>query len=416
MKCRIHRGCHEIGGNCVELESQGRRIVIDVGLPLDDRPVDLPDIDGIESPNEGLLAVIVSHPHPDHYGLLERLPDHVPVFISRAAHNIIEVSSFFTPLPGNGSVEPTFYEDKKTFELGPFLITPFLVDHSAYDSYCLLVEADGERLFYSGDIRAHGRKANLFEDIVTEPPGDIDLLICEGTQIGRDPDFDYPNEHSVTDEMAKVLEATEGIGLIWCSSQNIDRVVSVYKAAKRAGRKLVIDLYTAEILRAIEDENLPSPSSDDILVYLPLSQKSLIKRTRAFERVKPYYPYRIYPEQLAEDSARLVMLFRPSMLRDLEYAKCLDDAALISSLWSGYLKRDSGNIDKIKSMGITHSHIHTSGHATPTELKRFGSAFKGARIVPIHLDDREGFQELFTNVDVKDDGEWWDVKEKVVNA
>jgi ribonuclease J len=35
MKARIHRGTKEIGGTCVELESQGKRIVLDVGLPLD---------------------------------------------------------------------------------------------------------------------------------------------------------------------------------------------------------------------------------------------------------------------------------------------------------------------------------------------------------------------------------------------
>jgi mRNA degradation ribonuclease J1/J2 len=47
-------------------------------------------------------------------------------------------------------------------EFGPFRITPHLVDHSAYDACALEVEADGRRLFYSGDIRAHGRKGALF--------------------------------------------------------------------------------------------------------------------------------------------------------------------------------------------------------------------------------------------------------------
>ncbi|MDQ3380849.1 MAG: hypothetical protein M3546_11125 [Actinomycetota bacterium] len=31
--------------------------------------------------------------------------------------------------------------DRKPFELGPFKTTPFLVDHSAFDAYALLVEA-----------------------------------------------------------------------------------------------------------------------------------------------------------------------------------------------------------------------------------------------------------------------------------
>jgi hypothetical protein len=32
-------------------------------------------------------------------------------------------------------------------------------------------------------------------------------------------------------------------------------------------------------------------------------------------------------------------------------------------------------IDKMKSMGIEHHHVHTSGHATLDELKRFVAAF-----------------------------------------
>ena len=37
MKIRIHRGTEEIGGTCIEVESDGRRIVLDLGLPLDAR-------------------------------------------------------------------------------------------------------------------------------------------------------------------------------------------------------------------------------------------------------------------------------------------------------------------------------------------------------------------------------------------
>ena len=48
MRCRIHRGCHEIGGNCIEVESQGKRIVLDVGLPLKGEAIaSVPDISGL---------------------------------------------------------------------------------------------------------------------------------------------------------------------------------------------------------------------------------------------------------------------------------------------------------------------------------------------------------------------------------
>ncbi len=110
MRCRIHRGCHEIGGNCIEIESQGRRIVLDIGLPLkDENNASLPDISGLTSPDESLLGIFISHPHPDHYGLLERITEPVPVFMGDAASKILEVSAFFTLLPTLGQIRPRTY-------------------------------------------------------------------------------------------------------------------------------------------------------------------------------------------------------------------------------------------------------------------------------------------------------------------
>ena len=50
MQIRIHRGASEIGGNCIELESNGYSIILDLGLPLSAKDVDsveLPDIRGL---------------------------------------------------------------------------------------------------------------------------------------------------------------------------------------------------------------------------------------------------------------------------------------------------------------------------------------------------------------------------------
>ena len=58
-------------------------------------------------------------------------------------------------------------------KLGPFKITPFLIDHSGFDSYSLMIEADNKRLFYSGDFRIHGRKAILTEKLIAGPPKNI---------------------------------------------------------------------------------------------------------------------------------------------------------------------------------------------------------------------------------------------------
>jgi ribonuclease J len=425
MRCRIHRGCHEIGGNCVEVESQGKRIILDIGLPLKVETAAtvpnnavqnntglsnaLPNISGLTSADDSLLGILISHPHPDHYGLLERISEPVPVFMGEAARKIIEVSQFFTPLPSLGKVKPLAYSDRVPLRAGPFTITPLAIDHSAHDSYCLLVAADGKRLLYSGDLRAHGRKAQLFQRLVDDPPQDIDVLICEGTQIGRDPDFTYKDEHAVAVKMTELFRSTTGMCLVWCSSQNIDRMSSVFQATKESGRQLILDLYTAEIMRATGDNSMPIPGRNGVKVYLPLSQKALIKREKAFHIANRYYPQRIYPEALAEAAPGSVTVFRPKMWNELQRAGCLDSGLLVTSLWSGTVKKEMDCIRAMKAAGIAYDHVHTSGHATREELKQFIAAFPKSRIVPIHLEDREGFGPLSPNVEPRNDHEWWEV-------
>ena len=66
MRVCIHRGTKEIGGTCVEIESAGKRIVLDVGLRLDviaPDDVALHPISGFETPDPSLLGVVISHPH-----------------------------------------------------------------------------------------------------------------------------------------------------------------------------------------------------------------------------------------------------------------------------------------------------------------------------------------------------------------
>lgn len=152
MKARIHRGAHEIGGNCVELEHDGQRLVLDVGRPLTaarDEFVPLPPID---AGNGSLLGVLITHHHADHWGLVDQVSSETPVWMGAATHRILKAAGFWTsgldiPLAGE-------LQHRVTFELGPFTITPYLNDHSAFDAYSLLVEAGGRRLFYTGDIRA----------------------------------------------------------------------------------------------------------------------------------------------------------------------------------------------------------------------------------------------------------------------
>src|SRR6476661_8037120 len=130
MQICIHGGAKEIGGTCVEVESQGRRIVLDVGLPLDAPDPDkipLHPIKGFDALHESLLGVVISHPHQDHYGLAYRLPEDTPFLIGKAAEAILSAAVLFTRA-GLKLKHVTHLEDRTPIVLGPFTVTPFLVD------------------------------------------------------------------------------------------------------------------------------------------------------------------------------------------------------------------------------------------------------------------------------------------------
>jgi len=409
MKVRIHRGTQQIGGTCIELAAGKDRIALDFGLPLDGDATDtglVPQILG-----DDLRAVVISHPHIDHYGLLHHLPDSVPVVMGAAARRIVRTAAPFTKqsIP---SLEGPELVHGKPLDIGTFRITPYLVDHSAYDAYGLLIEADGKRLFYSGDFRAHGRKAKLYEDFVVNPPKDIDVLFMEGSSLSRiDDEASFPTEHDLEEEIVEHIKSTQGLVMFHTSAQNIDRVVTLYRACKRTGRKLIIDLYAAAILAATENKNIPQSNWPGVHLFVPRLQRIQIKNNAWFPLLEQHSAQRIYPEQLKTIAANAVILFRPLMQSDLDAAGCLEHASYIYSQWDGYLEQGGYKNTEtwLEGLGITMRHIHTSGHAGPKDLKRFATVLAPRALVPIHSFATDKYDSLFENVVHRADGEWWEV-------
>jgi ribonuclease J len=415
MKTCIYRGAKEIGGSCVELESQGQRLILDLGLPLDAETNDikyLPEIPGLDGKDPSLLGVLISHPHVDHFGLLSHISENIPVGMGAAARRILKAAAPFMPGKWPAPDKGPDYESGVPFEMGPFTITPYLVDHSAYDAYALLIEADGKRLFYSGDFRAHGRKAKLFDRMIANPPKDIDVMILEGSSLGRLGDNkQFPTETDLEVQFETVFRATPGLAMVHCSSQNIDRIVSIMRASKRTSRKLVIDLYTAVVLEATGNPILPQSDWSDVVLLIPQSQRVKIKKNAWFELLKQHSASRIFREAIHENPEQYTLLFRPLYQGDLTRGLCLEGASYIYSQWEGYWDRgEYEDVKKwLKEHGINKQSIHTSGHASPVDLKRLVKALNPGKVVPIHTFHPEQYKKMYSNVEVHGDGECWDI-------
>lgn len=412
MRICVHRGTREIGGSCVELEHDGHALVLDVGRPLDAGPFDqvpIPDVRAFHFEDPSRVAVLLSHGHPDHYGLIPGIPEGIPLFLGEATQRILREAAFFSPA-GADLNAAGYLRDREPITLGPFTVTPCLMDHSAFDSYALLIDAGGKRVLYSGDIRATGRKHRLFDQFLADPPTGIDVLLLEGTTI-RAEDSTAPSisEYGVEERCVKLFRETTGIVLANYSPQNVDRIVSLHRAARRSGRTLVLDLYGAAITQATGQGTIPQGTWDSVHVFVPQNQRVLVKQSREFERVARIRDRRIYPEELAARAGELVLTFRRSMCAEIEHAGCLDSGAAIWSMWHGYLEQRSGQRFRrwFSDRDIRLTTIHASGHAGPNDLQRFATAIRAREVVPVHTLHAERFRELFENVRVRRDGEWW---------
>jgi len=407
VKVVIHRGSNEIGGTCIQLSTERSTILLDLGLPLSKVSK------GIDVASLKPDAVLISHPHQDHFGLIEALGLDVPVYMGELAHNLINATRL---LLGNGLLKNTVRHFKAwvSFEIGDFSITPYLVDHSAADAYGFLVEVEGKRVFYSGDFRAHGRKSVLFDRILKHPPKGVDLLFMEGTMMHRNND-EYPTEAAVEQKIFETIKHQENISFLISSSQNIDRIVSAYRACLRTNKTLVIDIYTAWVLEQLKlvSNSTPNMEWDLVKVYLSYSQHEQLKKHQDYfgDFRKRIYKHRVRKEELQANPAHYLFFGKMSHSRTINLYKRINKVAVIYSQWLGYLRYSNKDYFGAVAMAryqkdpqVDFVYAHTSGHATVEDLQKFAGALKPKLLVPVHTEDGEVFRRNFSNVWIQSDG------------
>jgi ribonuclease J len=434
MKLIIHRGTHEIGGTCIELKTANTKILLDFGMPLtyglgsdfDERKLKNKSVDaliqeGILYPIEGLYkdttpqvnAILISHSHKDHYGFLKYANPAIPVYISEGAKKLIDVLNIFVREEGR-YVIPNFeiIKDNKPFEIGDFEIIPYIVDHSGFEamSFHIIDKTSGKSIFYSGDFRATGWKRRLFYKFISNPPKDIDYLLMEGTMIDRE-EGSYSDEPAVLDKMIQVLNNTDkNIVFTYCSAQNIDRIVTFYKAIRKTGALFVIDPYTACVLNSLKSSHSSIPQFDwqDIKVFIAnyFGEGDIYIQKIDESALKGFIPSlgrrKIKDRELSRINRKVLMLMRNTMIPAVERISGIKGSKLVYSQWDGYLKKDDRSARIFKSFvdknHLDVEYVHTSGHAVKDRLMELAKAVAPKeKIIPVHTQSPESFRKYFSS-------------------
>lgn len=403
MTITIHRGINQIGGCITEIASaSGSKILIDLGHNLpegENRDNDpLEKAENIDPILEGVDAVFYTHSHGDHVGFEAYVDEKgIPQYIGRLSKKLLQLQRgnilYYHPTPELRASKKAIdnfitYKENKPVKIGDITVTPYYVSHSAPDAYMFVVECDGRTVLHTGDFRDHGYRGKGLEPTIKKyiAPRNVDVLVTEGTMLGRD-DGRMISEETLYEQLTELMRKYKYV-FVMCTSQDADRISSINHAvATVGGRRMLVDGYQYKVLEAFEEE---------------LGQGDFIR----YQYKRKCYYRKNWSYVLDKDCKRgFAMLVR----NNRNFRKSLDEmmplldkeqCCLVYSQFKGYILPEhsafqQGTYDFIHAYDWNFEYLHTSGHASKETLSSVCTLLNPRlAIIPIHREAGSDFREL----------------------
>ena len=384
MEINIIRGQNQIGGSIIEISSKSTKIILDIGSNLEDKEIVVPEIDGLFKGETKYDGVLISHYHSDHVGLATRILPEIPIYMGEKSYEIYKVSNKY--MGKEYLKEPKIFKAEEEFFIGDVKITPYLCDHSAFDSYMFLLDCEGKKILYTGDFRSNGRKS--FEPLLRKLPK-VDVFITEGTNLSNDKIRKINlTEKELEKKGIELLEGNDRPVFVLMAATNIDRIVTFYKIANATKRLFLLDTYAGLITDTIGG-NIPNPRTFfNVRIFLTTPNK--------YEILENYPQNKIGKNEIAKSN--FIMCIRSSMKQYLEkYPEgfSFEGCTLFYSMWEGYKKQENMKefLEFMEEKGVKIISLHTSGHADEKDFDKLIKKVEPKIIIPVHTENSEWFKK-----------------------
>lgn len=408
MNVRIIKGTKQIGGCITEISTNKTKIIIDFGNDLEICNEKM-EVNGLTKGQSIYDAVFITHSHGDHIGLINKINKDIPVYVEEKSLDIHNLTCEFCNKEIINRKINTFkvkeltkkenMESRKIFDNKDIKVYAYQADHSSYNSCMFLIIGDGKKILHTGDFRMHGRKNFVIEKSLKKI-GKVDMLITEGTTLGRCQDK-YISEKNLENDAVKIMKKYHQV-LIMQSSTNFDRITSFLRASIKSNKKFILDLFSYYLQNVINR----FINVDNVNVYL----------------WKPYkykYKQKMFKEKYLDINNNLLGAFpyftmevKESMLPDIKklYNKgLLNKACLIYSMWEGYIEKEDKLkkfIKELKKINIDVIFLHTSGHADIKSYKKLNEYVSPSQTIIIHTENGDKGKNIFNNVVNINDNEY----------
>ena len=377
MQIIIHRGTHQIGGVATEIRTTTTRILIDMGdeLSLEDSFTPAPlSIPGVTDTNGNCAAVLFTHHHGDHVGQVKNIRDVLPLYLASCAKDVLlaTLPKTHTSLKLRVEQAKSFMPGKR-FRIGDIFITPFSVDHSACDSYMLLIEADEKKILHTGDFRLHGFRGKAISKILDKLIGKVDALIIEGTTLSRT-DTKPITERELQQKVKTYMEQYKYV-FVLCASTNLERICAFSKAVPQ-GKYFICDEYQDSLLDLMQQHWGE---------YSPLYRN--IKKITYGENLLSRF----------REKGFLMMVRDNRKFREIIRNFAPEQSIILYSMWDGYRTRPGSTIPDFLNLAGRWDSLHTSGHASQKDIQMVIEKTNPDMIIPIHTDSPDMLQAICPN-------------------
>ncbi len=475
----FYGGVNEIGGNKILFEAEGTKLFLDFGMSfnianqyfaefLQPRKCTaladffdlglLPDIKGIyrldylkhmsrPAEERSVDAVLLSHAHADHAQYIHFLRTDIPIYCTEATKIILQALeetgsnplsdlvtacdafTFYTNKKGNLSrvtrkntefVHERVYhlmepEDRVT--IGSLEIEMVPVDHSLPGACGYIIYSDEGNLVYTGDIRFHGSNQALSEIFVEKAKAaEPKWLVTEGTRIDS---TQQDSEAGVKREITQLIATAKGLVFVEHPIRDLDRVNTIFEAAKANKREFVVTLKLAYLIEALGD--LAPLSLSDVKILVPKKGWGLISKDgidsklveqdyAIWERAFINRENAITCNELRKKPEHYVVsmnLWEINQLTDIQPKSAIWIKSSCEPFCEEMELDERRKRNWLDHFGIKEYFAHASGHASVQELKALINAINPDRLYPVHTEHPELFKDFFNNVVLVEQGKKW---------
>ncbi|MBP1532301.1 MAG: ribonuclease J [Alphaproteobacteria bacterium] len=379
-------GADEIGMNMYVYAVDGKLIVVDVGYGflIDNYPgMDLayasPEF--LDDYKDDIVGLFITHGHEDHMGAIAQIWPHLQCPVYAMDFTLGLIKERLHEFHMQDTVPLVSVNNNRIVSVANFEVEFISISHSVPQTCALAIRTKYGNILHATDWRFDDEKLSMlptdFKSLERLASDGVDMLVCDSTNVMLDTKL--PSESDIRDSLMQLVPQIEGGLLVTCFASNLMRLESLVLAAYKAnrtpilvGRSLITNVKIAKECGYLAD--LPPTHTIEEAKDIPAANAMYI----------------CTGSQANYRSAMTAIVNGENKHINIDKS----DTVIFSS------KIIPGNEEKIERMQekiIEHGAtvitnetdlVHTSGHATKTDLRKMYNLLRPSIVLPVHGDKK----------------------------